>query len=108
MDRRDLIGDSINLLELLSRKPEMWKTYESHDDIMRELKFTMSSLKNAKVDTTLLMKSIDALMLREIKLAYSILYSDNKLGTQAELILDNKFNNNKTNFLKTLKALKTL
>jgi len=105
MDRRNLIRDTINTLETLSKKTDTWKNYESHDDIIRELKFAMSSLKNVKVDTTLLMKSIDALMLREVKLAYSILYSDTKLGTQAELIIDNKFNNNKTNLLKTLKAL---
>lgn len=105
MNGKDLIRDSINTLELLAKKQELWKNYESHDDIIRDLKFMVSSLKNASVETTMLMKCIDALMLREVKLAYTILYSDDKLGTQAEAIIDTKFKNSETNLLKKLKTL---
>ena len=98
MERKELIDDAVKALISLSRDTKTWETYEKRDDIMRELKFVASSLKNANVNYLMLQKAMDALMINEARLAYSILYSNNKVGTQSEEILDKKFRNNETNF----------
>jgi len=102
VDKQQIIKDVLRDLIMLS-KSELWKNFEKRDDIAHTLKFAASSLKNIHVEHVLLLKALDALMSGYTLLAYNILYSNNKLGTQEEEITDKKFNNVLTNFTGRLK-----
>ena len=100
-ERNKIIDDVINDLITLN-DVKQWADTEKRDDIVRELKFMSSSLRNIHIEHAILTKAIDAMLSGFSRLAYNIIYSDNKLGTQEENILDNKHNNNLTNFANRL------
>ena len=98
VDKDFIISDVIRDLHELN-DPNYWKEYENRDEIINKLRFMASSLKNANINHVLLLKAIDAFLMGYPKLSYNILYSNNKLGTQEERIINVKFNNLETNFL---------
>lgn len=97
-ERNKLIDDVINDLLKLN-DINQWIDNEKRDDILRELRFISSTLRNIHIEHDILLKGIDAMFSGHSKLAYSIIFSNNKLGTQEEEILDRKFNNQLTNFI---------
>lgn len=103
-DRRKIISDVLNDLMHLN-DVAVWQNHEKRDDIIRELRFMASSLMNAHIEHNILLKAIDAMLQGYTKLAYSLLYSNNKLGTQEEITIDNKFKNQLTNFTGRLSLL---
>ena len=98
VDKDFIISDVIRDLHELNN-PNYWKEYENRDEIIRKLRFMASSLKNTNINHILLLKAIDAFLMGYLKLSYNILYSNNKLGTQEESIINNKFKNLETKFL---------
>ncbi|MAG26423.1 hypothetical protein CMI47_12810 [Candidatus Pacearchaeota archaeon] len=97
VDKTQILDDIIKTLIRLSDDVNAWKTYEKHDDITRELHFVANSMKNINLNRTLLLKALDAHALGYNRLAYNFLFSNKKLNSHEEEILNAKFRNDETN-----------
>jgi hypothetical protein len=98
IDKNQIIKDVINDLHLLNQ-PKLWREHDNRDEVIRQLRFMSSSLKNAHTPHLLLLKALDAFLVGNVELAYNVVYSNKKMGTVEEGQLDRKFKNNETNFL---------
>lgn len=104
LDKKQILNDVFNDIIRLN-KPEIWKAHDKRDDVIRKLRFISSSLHNINVEHLILDKVIDAFIAGHSHLAYSLMYSNNRLYTQEEDILIKKFNNAETNFCGRIKLL---